>query len=102
MSGKLNLHKTHSANIIGHYHDHTELTMTGQHHGTACDPDFQNFDMPTSTRIYIYFLDLFGCLKLCSKKHRNIRDIKRKIDKASKKLEKDLNIKEIVIFMKAN
>ena len=67
------------------------------------DPELHQFSIGTWTKIYIYFIHLFGCLNLCSKYgNKHIKDIKETIDKGEKFLEKDFNFRHIVNFTKKN
>jgi len=58
----------------------------GQH--TACgtgedDQSFEGFYLSTCDRIYIYILDLFGCLDLCARAgNKRIKTIMTRIDRA--------------------
>ena len=48
-----------------------------------CDPNFDNFEMGTCTKIYVYILDVFGCFGKCKmKRNKKIEGIKKEIDKA--------------------
>ena len=47
--------------------------------------------METSDKVYIYLLDLFGCLNCCSKRgNTQLKEIKANIDKGFNFLEKDI------------
>ena len=62
-----------------------------------------NFDIKlgTCTKIYIYFLDLFHCLNICTMIHnKKVSEIKELVDKGNKNIAKDFDIKNIVRHIK--
>jgi hypothetical protein len=66
------------------------------------DPVFDSFKMSTFNKIYVYFLDKFGCLLVCSKLRgrSNLAKTKERIDKAYTYMEKDFDLKRIMISIK--
>ena len=63
-------------------------TQEHGHSHTACgtgenDPSFEDFELSTCDRIYIYILDFFGCLDLCARAgNKRIKTIMTRIDRA--------------------
>ena len=63
------------------------------------DPDFRSFELSRNMRYFIYFVKILGCSKVCGKK---TSDIINKINHADRCLDRDFNIKELVLHMKKN
>ena len=63
------------------------------------DPDFRNFELSRSRRYVIYFVKTLGLSNSCGKKNKEILN---KIDHANRSLDRDFNIKELVLHMKRN
>ena len=67
------------------------------------DPDLRDFDMGILTKLYIYFFSSFGCLSLFSLLGcESVKNIKRKVDKAQRILDKDFNIRHWMNAMNSN
>lgn len=67
------------------------------------DPNFDNFEIDFSTKLKIFFLDMFEDVNCCSK-HGSVElnKLKEQIELAQESLEDDYNIKNIVRHIKIN
>ena len=68
------------------------------------DPIFEGFRMSTINRVYVYFLDKFGCLSAWSRLRgkSKLALTKERIDKASEYMEKDFDLKRILKSIKSS
>ena len=66
--------------------------------------EFHNYRLSRCQSIYIYILQKFKLLRLCRFRFgiKELADVKMKLDRATEYLDKDFNIKELVVFMKEN
>ena len=73
------------------------------HSHDGADPDFRNFNLSRNMRYYIYCVKLFNCTNLCNRiGNIHTKQIMDKIDHANRCLDRDFNIKELVLHMKKN